>query len=388
MLLRSFFVHLFLPAVLLFWLVTGQSARGNEITQHFPADQPTAKMNTQWRVLWDVQSHAGGSQVLVIKEAYFKRGPKEQEFKVLGDCRLGEIFVPYKKMDARIYDISAFRFPLVVLDKKALGPPCVTPGALYSYDGEEAERGPVVKEVHDGNVRWMNAANKTRRGQHMQLWSVLNAGNYRYIMLYQFCDDGMVRFRLGATAHNLFDSRSDETTHIHIGFWRLNIEMGDATRTRVSMVEYDSEGLKTVVFPLTAEKRIRWNPERFTRLRIESLTHKNKHVPSSPIGYELLPIRTGSARFNGEGEEFTLHDLWLTRHNSTELRPRDLHRYENGETLNGAVTLWHSAPVLHVARDEDFGIEGTRAGAGVAIAAWAGCDLKPRNFFASTPLYP
>jgi Cu2+-containing amine oxidase len=72
-----------------------------------------------------------------------------------------------------------------------------------------------------------------------------------------------------------------------------------------------------------------------------------------------------------------------------ELKPRNLDSLENGEGIGGeGITLWHHTPVLHVARDEDFGVNGTNAYEGVAITAWAGCDLKPRNFFSSTPLYP
>ncbi|MBL8850649.1 MAG: hypothetical protein JNG89_13300, partial [Planctomycetaceae bacterium] len=72
-----------------------------------------------------------------------------------------------------------------------------------------------------------------------------------------------------------------------------------------------------------------------------------------------------------------------------EIRPRDLPAYENDEALaENPIVIWHNAPVLHAARDEDFGIAGTNAGEGVAITAWAGFELKPRQFFDKTPLYP
>jgi len=81
--------------------------------------------------------------------------------------------------------------------------------------------------------------------------------------------------------------------------------------------------------------------------------------------------------------------LWVTKARPSEIRFKDLDSYENGETLVGAAaTVWHHAPVLHMARDEDFGVNGTNPGQGSAITSWAGVEFKPRNFFPSTPLYP
>jgi len=376
------------------WLAAGTpAANAFEIVQHFPANRAPEEMKTQWRIIWGIERHAGMAEVLVIKGAYFKRGPDESEIKVLGDCRLAEIFVPYNN-GARIYDISAMKFNLVQLDKKALGPTCVTEGAIYDREGQQSERGPVLKEVHDGKVRWMNAREKLLRGQNMSLWSVINGANYRYVVLYEFRDDGVVGFKVGATAHNLFKFKTDKSTHQHVGHWRLNVVLGNAAQTRVSVVEHDSVKLKTMVTPLTKEARVEWDPERFTRLRVESLVEKNTHVPPSFIGYELAPLRAGSPRYYGKGEEFTLHDFWVTRARGAEMRARELPQYENGENIqNMPVTIWHMAGALHEPRDEDFGDRDLKPrleanpGLGVALTAWAGFELRPRNFFRSTPLY-
>src|SRR5262245_29749252 len=221
------------------------SALCGELKQRFPADKPPADMKTHWRVVWGVENHGGGSEVLFIREAVFQRGPSGPEIKVLGDCRLAEIFVPYNG-GTRIYDISGYSFSLVDLDKSALGPPCVAPGTIYNRKGEVSKCGPVAVEVHDGHVRWMNAANVVRRGQGMAVWAVLDGANYRYIMMYNFRDDGTVGFRIGATAHNLSPYDDDITTHIHTGWWRLNVALGDAAQTKVSKV-----ALKTAMTPET-----------------------------------------------------------------------------------------------------------------------------------------
>ncbi|MEX0679684.1 MAG: hypothetical protein WD063_21625 [Pirellulales bacterium] len=360
---------------------------GAETIQHFPADKPAQQMDTQWRVIWGIERHAGMSEILFVKEAYFKRSKDEPELKVLNDCRLAEIFVPYNG-GARIYDLSGHSFSLVTIDEQVLGPACVAPGAILARDGQPSESGLVAREVHDGHLRWMNAAERTRRGQSLSLWSVLDGSNYRYIMLYDFRDDGLVGFRLGATAHNLYSSDDDETTHLHLGCWRLHLALGDPRQTKFSVVRLDTEKATTVVETAAQERRIKWNPDEFTALRVESLVEKNSHAPPHAIGYELMPLRMGSARYSGVGEEFTLHDLWVTRPDAAERRPRDLGQYENGQALGSAgATIWHQVPVLHRARDEDFGRVGTNSGEGVAITAWAGLDLKPRNLFSKTPLY-
>jgi len=102
----------------------------------------------------------------------------------------------------------------------------------------------------------MNMTEHTLRGQELSLWAVLNGANYRYIMLYQFRDDGVVGFRLGATAHNLYSDDADKTTHLHMACWRINVELGDAAKTRVSRVSLDTSAFKTIVEDLTKETRI------------------------------------------------------------------------------------------------------------------------------------
>ena len=52
------------------------------------------------------------------------------------------------------------------------------------------------------------------------------------------------------------------------------------------------------------------------------------------------------------------------------------------------MTFWPESGVCHAVRDEDFGRDGYDSSEGVAITAWPWFDLKPRNFFSSTPLFP
>ena len=207
-------------------------------------------------------------------------------------------------------------------------------------------------------------------------------------MKYEFRDDGVVDLKIGATAHNLFSTNEDRATHLHTAWWKVTPVLGGAEDLVVKKVEHDSTGLRTVIDSLGSEQSLQWNPRRFTKVLVESETINNGHSPPHLIGYELVPNLMGVCRYDGIGEEFTIGDIWLTKSRGIEARPRDLPDYVNGETIRDGVTIWHQASVLHISRDEDFGPAGTNAGEGVAITAWAGCRLRPRNFFSSTPLFP
>lgn len=359
-----------------------------EIAQYFPADGQEADRITKWRVVWDIEKQAGGSEVFFIREAYFSRTPGDREIKVLGDSRVAELFTPYNQ-GLRLYDISGSKFKLVDLDPTALGPGCIVPGQLFDRAGAAADTGPVAMEVHDDHLRWMDTQQRSRRGQSLLLWSVLDAANYRYVILYIFRDDGQIGFRIGATGNNLAQTPSDQATHLHTGCWRINVALDNPVANTIEKVTLDTNLARTIVEPLTTERRLKWNPEEFTRLRVKSTNLTNGHQPPNLIGYELMPMASGAGRFRNPGEEFTLNDFWVTADKTGEVRCPNLDRYENGQDLAGEKpTIWFLATFNHSPRDEDFGRNGYIQKDGVALTTWAGFDLKPRNFFASSPMYP
>ncbi len=142
------------------------------------------------------------------------------------------------------------------------------------------------------------------------------------------------------------------------------------------------------------EGGIDWDPKEFTMLRIET---NRKNANGKTIGYDLMPIRMGSARHN---EPFTQHDFWVT-HAHPE-RPLEyifanlpnLVKDEEPVELTDIV-LWTTSSSHHEPRDED-GKPGSAprlwpgddAWEGSALVMWSGFDLRPRNFFDRTPFYP
>lgn len=129
-------------------------------------------------------------------------------------------------------------------------------------------------------------------------------------------------------------------------------------------------------------------------IRVDS-TRKNAN--GKIIGYDLMPLRWGSARHN---EEFTRHDLWVSRsHPERPLEylfsnlPNIVKDQESVE--NTDVVLWGTSSAHHEPRDEDGKAgagpriwEFDDAWEGSAIVMWSGFDLRPRNFFDRTPFYP
>ena len=89
---------------------------------------------------------------------------------------------------------------------------------------------------------------------------------------------------------------------------------------------------------------------------------------------------------------FTRYDFWITSAATPIFHYPQLGTYfdrNEAKYLNGNVVLWHMSSILHVPRAED-GIPQQAGGnvSGQALAAWSTFELRPRNLFTGTPLYP
>jgi hypothetical protein len=438
-------------------------ATGNVVRQGFPAagadSEDLAKSETAWEVEWELThptnkpSYPPGS-VLRIKRAKFMwhdRTGKPQWVTVARMLELAEIYVPYDNGWTAFLDVHDMPFYITPARREFLGPPCVAPGEILASPNP-AWSGRVHKEVHDDGIRWMSAetdygnriADRARRGEKMILWGTYYGANYRYLIEYGFGDDGMITCRIGPTGRNIFNRQADlRDTHLHIGCWRFEPDLGDPEASGVASAPRDSpasgaasapgdspaggvasaprggpkdndvllvrrvfddatERFGQVARPFAknglgqaCEGSARWNPEEFTVLRVQSTVRKNAH--GRPIGYDLIPQRFGALRqLQPEGGtyavdmDFINHDFWVTRTEPGNTSYIDVPRYAGGRRpLAGhPTTVWHCTPAIHVPRGEDFGTDtGTNSYAGLAITSWAGFFLKPRDLFDGTPLY-
>lgn len=348
----------------------------NEIFQEFPSND-VAK--TAWKVHYATQSGFG----LIIQDAYFKKGPMEPWMQVLGDCRVSELFVPYHSGSPRFWDVS-YNFPLCPATKVEAGP----------YGKLLGKPPTITQEVRDRGIMWVGSPSGSRRGQVLVLRGILSAANYRYVIEYGFQDDGAVNFRVGSTGHN-YPSREWEA-HMHNTLWRIDVNLDGPDNNSVYVMEHEEPDgnqnarAKTTHVPFNGGKEgwLDWDPKKFTMLQVRSETRKN--VRNMPFAYDLMPARMGSSRhFGAKNEACTQHDFWVTRANPKEIYYTRLPEYvANAEpVLDSDVVLWYSAPCHHEPRSEDGEMKGNNF-TGVTPIMWSSFDLKPRNVFDRSPLFP
>jgi Cu2+-containing amine oxidase len=124
-------------------------------------------------------------------------------------------------------------------------------------------------------------------------------------------------------------------------------------------------------------------------------------------GYELQPLRTGVGRHLKNAEEWTLHDVWVTRFQGAAeyastfgtngWRPPD--EYLLGDAVNKFgvynhesiqdqdLVLWHITSAHHEPHDEDQAASDPNGDhSGITLIHWSGFDLVPHNVFDTNPL--
>jgi len=349
---------------------------GDEIIQEFPGagDQKTA-----WKIRYQAAKPRPG---LLITGAWFKTGPTAKWLQVLGEVRLSEIFVPYNNGTTRIYDIGA-QGSYDLLQH--------TP-ADAGANGQLLNDGLVVKEIRDTGILWKHYE-KVRRGQELVLWSTIGAANYNYLVEYAFRCDGTITCRLGSTGKNF--GNHETMGHMHNGCWRIDMNLGDKDHNSVAVIRRgepkDGQGkAEDMVSYLLTEGGVEWKAEEFTRLRVES---KVKNGLGNPVSYELIPQRPGTPRHYGQDEGFSEKDFWVTPYQFDQLYYGQLPEYVKAGrgVADTDVVIWYMSSAYHLPRDEDGVFTNPRGDVevrGVAITTWSGLEMRPRNLFDKSPLYP
>lgn len=351
-----------------------QPGPANLVEQVFPTSPSPASISpahpsTAWRVQF---AHATGKG-LYITGAWFRTAPTAPWRQVLYDARVAEIFVPYEAGSPRYYDLTSFNFPLVTATINDRGP-C----------GRIIGGGKVIHEVASYGVMWKNDA-AVRHGQELVLWATLDSANYNYIMRYSFRDDGTITMRLGATAQNLPGMQT--MGHMHDALWRIDMDLNGAGGDSAFTYEHiESTAMNNAVDTFTpfnggTEGWLNIDPLRFTEVVVRDTATS---TPGTPISYEFRPVRNGAPRHS---EPFSHHDFWVTQYSGSEMLYH-LPQHVNGQSVtNNDLVIWHITGLRHDPRNEDGTFQGPFWN-GVALVMWGGIDLRPRNLFTRTPLYP
>ena len=337
--------------------------------QQFPASGP---LETAWYVTFDHQS----AKALFLTSAYFKPSPSRDWIQVLGRAGLSEIFVPYQSGSPRFHDLSGFSFDLVTAGVSDTGR-C---GQVVGRDNK------VVREVVDKGPLWKDDG-KVVRGQKMLLWGTLDAANYNYIVRYEFHDDGTIQFRIAGTAVNL--PTAPDEPHTHNALWRIDVNLdgadGDSANILRHLETIGREDWKNVVEPFNGGKEgaVDFVPTEFTQLQVVDASLVNGSGVGT--GYDIRPLYRGVVRHK---ESYMRNDFWITANHAIEQHFPHLEAYtSNQESIQDAdIVVWHVTPLLHVPRTED-GVEANGVWRGVALAMWAGFDMRPRDLFDGTPFF-
>ncbi|MEA3015953.1 MAG: primary-amine oxidase [Sphingomonadales bacterium] len=338
------------------------------VEQTFPTSPSPGAPATAWRVRF---AHATG-RGLYITGASFRTAPNRPWTQILYDARLADIFVPYEAGSPRFYDLTNYNFPLVPATAADAGP-C---GRIID--------GKVVHEVTSYGLMWKDDQ-AVRHGQELVLWATLDSANYNYIMRYGFRDDGTITLRLGATSRNL--PGMELMGHMHNALWRIDMDLngagGDSAYT-YEHVESTSANTASDTFTPFNGGREGWldvDPTRFTELVVRDTSTSTS---GTPISYEFRPVRNGAPRHR---EAFAHHDFWVTRYRGTEMLYTLPQHVNNESVMNSDIVVWHITGLRHDPRNEDGFFQGNSWN-GVALVMWGGLDLRPRNLFTRTPLFP
>jgi Cu2+-containing amine oxidase len=338
------------------------------VEQVFPTSPGPGGAATSWRVSFGHATAKG----LYITGAWFKTTQNKPWMRVLWDARLADIFVPYEAGNPRYYDLTSFNFPLVPATAADAGP-C---GKIID--------GKVVHEVTSYGLMWKDDT-AVRHGQELVLWATLDSANYNYVMRYGFRDDGTITLRMGATSRNL--PGMELMGHMHNGLWRVDMDLNGLSSDTALVYEHNESILANTAsdtfkaFNNGVEGFLDVDPAKFTEVVVRDPTLSAERTQ---ISYEFRPVRSGAPRHK---ESFAHHDFWATRYRGTEMlyNPQN---YVNGEAVrNTDVVIWHITGLRHDPRNEDGRFENG-LWKGVALLMWGGLDIRPRNMFDRTPMFP
>jgi Cu2+-containing amine oxidase len=346
-------------------------------------ETPSFKWPDGRTVSWSIQFDELPAFGLVVREVHFNNGTGSGLFRIAGEFRTAEIFVPYYGAGggSRVYDVRDNNYSLRALTSLEC------PGGVLLLNGK------ICKEQGDRGIAWLNEAGSIpqgSRGQEVRYTAIYAAGNYSYIFRYSFRDDGSIGLNIGSTgAKKGIVGTVDYTRgHMHNFIMRLDLDIGGYNNNVFTMshTEIGNTGTDTWTQVLN-ETGVAFSAGAFTRLRACNSTLTNSN--GRPVCYDMMLPRFGIAR---HPEAFMRNDFWVTKwHPNIELYAvapggANLAQYVNNESIApGDVVVW---PILNVHHEQDMRDEdGCANCAGSTPTIWTGLELRPYNFFPNTPLY-
>lgn len=349
----------------------------------------------RWQFCWEQRDLDG---VLLHNIYYTPPGSTAQL--VLAQGSISQVHVPYDDNSARFHDITDDGFGNENLNN--LTPAECPNGTLLKAGTKNA-----VCHQRLGRGHGAIGVGTREVGELLSLFSVSTSGEYNYIPVWRFYDDGTMEFIMGATGKlQRFTTNSQfgwpvragstlGTSHIHNYYWRLDFDLGAASDDDIveefnyTVNNEGEEGERTLgVSRLTTESGRSIAPTTMRSWQIRDGVAST--ATGRPIAYHLQPMEFGHRMVGPSFEPWTVNDLYVTTyrecekyvsHNPTANNcGNHLGSFVNGESLVDAdLVLWYGLTFHHVPRDEDEVY---------MHAHWDGFRLVPRDWTATNPAAP
>ncbi|MBX3015203.1 MAG: hypothetical protein KF832_27035 [Caldilineaceae bacterium] len=362
---------------------------GVNCSASFFVDQ-TLQNGARWQLCWEHRSLDG----IVLRDMYYTP-PGGVARRVLAQGSIAQVHVPYDDNSARFHDITDDGFGDDNLNNlTAVECPG---GVLLKYGDKNA----ICQQIQPRGYAFAGLGMQ-EQGEYLSLFSVSISGEYNYIPVWRFGDDGSLELLMGAagklqryTSDNRFGwpvraNGIRGTSHIHNYYWRLDFDLGE--RGDDDIVEEfnyapsaDNTQRALGVTRLTSEAGRSINPVGLRSWRIRDGAATN--AQGQAISYQLEPTEIGHRDVGPSYEPWTTNDFYVTKHRECERyashNPQlngcanHLAAFVNGESIEGAdVVLWYGATFHHIARDEDEPFMHTH---------WSGFRLTPRDWLDANP---
>jgi primary-amine oxidase len=341
----------------------------------------------RWEMCWEHRQAEG----IVFYDVHFTPvgGPRR---KILAQANVAQIHVPYDDNGARFHDLSDYGLGDTRMNDLTQAD-CPN-GTLLAFGAKNV----LCMQVEPRGYAYKYYGQQLQ-GYQLSLFSVSHIGQYNYIPVWRFADNGAIEPSVGATGklqrveYNSpqygWPVRTDggglgyAISHMHNYYWRLDFDIdGTPNNDLVEEFEFTPTNQNSTysisVNPMTTEAARTVNPTRMRSWRIRDTSTTN--AEGHPISYHLEPLRVGHIHQGPANEPFTNNQFYVTvnnpcekwvSHNPPLYCGEDVSQYVNGQGLSGQdLVLWYGITFHHVPRDEDEVMMD---------AHWDGFQIIPRD---------
>ena len=363
-----FFSAFFFAAIaLLYGGTTPAYAQGTLCSSQYYVDE-TLPSGARWQLCWEHRNLDG----IVLYEIYFTPANGGNARQIMSQASVSQIHVPYDDNVARYHDVTDYGMGGGNIEDLTAAD-CPN-GTLLNDNGKDV----LCKRTASRGHAYFGTAQQSQ-GYALSLFSVSPIGEYNYIPLWQFYDDGTIEVVMGASGRlqrrgandgTGWPIRSNNTTgisHIHNYYWRLDFDLnGTGNNDVVDEVQFipanNNQKRELSITQLANEAARSVEPENMRSWRIRDGAVNNSN--GAPIAYYFEPLGTGHRDVGPSYEPWTNNDFYVTKHKDCEKyvshNPttngcgNDITDFTDNESLDGQdIVVWYGTTFHHIPRDED-----------------------------------